>query len=281
MKCGFPIKLGKRSVGCGQCMPCRINKGREWTGRILLEARFIPNKERSTFLTLTYNDENVPSSGNLSHDDLSAFIKALRQDRNYTPYMRFFAVGEYGDRTERPHYHLILFGADPLKYELLFQEHWKKGFTKTGEVNVKSAGYTVGYTTKKLTKMGALGLRGRIPEFARMSKRPPIGHLGVLDIIDKYTTKGGSAGLAKYGDITPVYRVDGKLYPLSYRAKKLIRTTLDINPPVDNPIIEWEMNDAQVTQQRAQQVRDLNNAKNNHDKKRRQSKSATYSRRSL
>ena len=61
------------------------------------------------FLTLTYNDDNLPSDVGLHKDDLQRFFKRLRKALD-TKKIRYFACGEYGDTTSRPHYHAIVFG---------------------------------------------------------------------------------------------------------------------------------------------------------------------------
>lgn len=137
-------------VPCGHCMACRIAKTREWTVRLIHE---LSSWDKSGFFTLTYNDENIPFDGSLNKDELQKFFKMLRKD--ITP-VKYFACGEYGDITLRPHYHMILFGVNYDEIELI-NENWKKGFTYGGTVTADSIQYVVGYIRKKLD-----GLMGRI-----------------------------------------------------------------------------------------------------------------------
>ena len=59
MLCSSPITVtGLGVVGCGQCIPCRINKRREWVGRLTLEAGLYTD---NAFLTLTYDDAHLPT----------------------------------------------------------------------------------------------------------------------------------------------------------------------------------------------------------------------------
>ena len=100
-KPGYPLGL---RVPCGKCMACRIAKRREWAARMLHE---LSSWDDAVFVTLTYNDDHNDDS--LHKRDLQLFIKRLRKslgDRR----IRYFACGEYGEQTERPHYHMILFG---------------------------------------------------------------------------------------------------------------------------------------------------------------------------
>ncbi len=169
--CRFPYAVTQyQHVGCGQCLFCRINQARVWQHRMLLELKM---HEYSSFATLTYNEEHLPADGNLDGSHLRNFIKRLR--RAIEPrYMRYFGVGEYGDQSWRPHYHLALFGIDITEQELI-ELNWKKGFVMLGELNSDSARYMTGYITKGMTNKKSNKLGGRVPEFSRMSLKPGIG----------------------------------------------------------------------------------------------------------
>ena len=93
---------------CGQCYACRIAKSREWASRCVMESKL--HKE-NCFITLTYNDEHLPSDLSLQKDDFTKFIKRLR--KNTGDKIRYYACGEYGDLYQRPHFHACLFGYRP------------------------------------------------------------------------------------------------------------------------------------------------------------------------
>jgi len=147
--------------------------------------------DSSCFLTLTYNDENLPKNGSVDPREITLFLKRLR--RNINGGIRYFAVGEYGDRSWRPHYHMALFGTiDQLAIEVAWQD---RGFVSLGELNSKSAGYITGYVTKGLTnkKMAVLVDKNLHPEFMRSSKgfkKDPVhpGGLGIAAIISMAQT---------------------------------------------------------------------------------------------
>lgn len=149
--------------------------------------------DRNVFVTLTYDDEHMPPSGSLVPADLQKFIKRLRQAvvRDGGTFVssgkgvRFFACGEYGERTGRPHYHALLFnvafgdqhrvGADLFSSDSL-RALWPFGDHKIGELTAKSAAYVAGYNLK--SRYGSwCNLDGEVVErpFLRMSRRPGIG----------------------------------------------------------------------------------------------------------
>lgn len=106
-------------VPCGNCVSCRLNYSRVWADRCLLEAQY---HSSAYFVTLTYSDRFVFRSQyvcdrtgevlealSLRKRDFQLFMKRLRKKFSDQK-IRFFACGEYGSETFRPHYHAILFG---------------------------------------------------------------------------------------------------------------------------------------------------------------------------
>lgn len=146
----------------------------------------------NTFVTLTYNDENLPENG-VTPRELSGFMKRLRTNTGLK--VRYFGVGEYGDVSWRPHYHLALFGFPRCLYGRTRQTHsdgccsvcrsiakaWQgRGRIESATLEKGSAGYIAGYVLKKMTAVDDYRLPpGFEPEFARMSLRPGLG-LGMM-----------------------------------------------------------------------------------------------------
>lgn len=165
---------------CGQCLHCRINKSRVWAHRLMLESRM---HEYSTFLTLTYSDEflplvrAVPGSGAVSElsgptlvpEHVTKFVKRLRRffGRHYGKKLRYYAAGEYGEQTDRPHYHLIVFGLPVSVAETAVPSLWPYGFVSCAAVDDGLCRYVCKYIVKNInwTKGGT-----RIMPFARMSR---------------------------------------------------------------------------------------------------------------
>lgn len=172
-------------IPCGQCIGCRIRQREDWTTRIELEARNY-NPMEVWFITLTYNDDNVPgmilSTGEimrkvqytwkpgserpesvqiLLYTDIQKFLKRLR--KAYSGALRYFCAGEYGEQTARPHYHMILYGWKPTDLKQLYKIHhngyytseWMEKLWGHGQIQIAQAEpatyrYVAGYVTKKM-----------------------------------------------------------------------------------------------------------------------------------
>lgn len=113
-KNGTPYMMAK----CGKCDECRLERVRNWTYKIWLENL---NHKQSCFITLTYADNE--KGKNLNKHDLVKFIKRLR--KKYT--FKYFAVGEYGEKKGRAHYHIIILGWTPPDTRLMHGAKSKKG----------------------------------------------------------------------------------------------------------------------------------------------------------
>lgn len=105
------------SVPCNKCVGCRLDYARSWTCRLMCEQQTLQEDgiNEACFITLTYDNEHLPTGNTLLPSDVSAFMKRLREFYSRVfgvQNIRFFAAGEYGEMRYRPHYHLILFGVD-------------------------------------------------------------------------------------------------------------------------------------------------------------------------
>ncbi|AJK28276.1 putative replication initiation protein [Eel River basin pequenovirus] len=193
------------TVPCGQCIGCRIARKKAWAARCIHEAQM---HDRNCFLTLTYDEENVPPFASLYRPDLVKFKKRLRERlrAKHGIKIKTFECGEYGESFDRPHYHLNVFGWDfpdktlwkrrndnPIFLSDLLEELWPYGYATVGHLTYESAAYTAGYVLKKVTGKAAdkhyeimdvdTGeLFRREPEYCTMSKG--IGS----EYYDKYKT---------------------------------------------------------------------------------------------
>lgn len=185
----------------------------------------------SSFVTLTYADEHLPEGGSLCPRDPQLFLKRLRKAIHPLK-LRYYLVGEYGDRTFRPHYHLALFGVPQEAYQTI-ADAWSVngsplGHVVVGSLTFESAGYVAGYVTKKMTSEDDPRLGGRHPEFARMSTRPGIGADAMDDIADLLFTKAGCAELARLGDVPFILKHGGKSMPLGRYLRRKLREKVGI-----------------------------------------------------
>lgn len=179
---------------CGGCVGCRQERVSSWAIRCRHEAGI---SKESCFLTLTFADEHLPQNGSVSVRDLQLFMKRLR--KRFGRGIRFYGCGEYGDKTFRPHYHVLLFGFDfpdkvfftrrngyPVYKSAALDELWPSGHHEIGSVTAESAGYCSQYCQKKVTGKPADDHYFRVSpvdgqayrvhsEFATMSRRPGIG----------------------------------------------------------------------------------------------------------
>lgn len=169
---------------CGQCIGCRLERARMWAVRCVHEASLYEN---NCFITLTYDDKNLPENGSLCLKDFQSFMKRLRKRSSHS--IRYFHCGEYGDKFARPHYHALLFNHDFTDKKLFSErngfrtftseslsELWPKGFSLVAGVSFESAGYVARYSLKKVTGEKAEDYYGpMVPEYATMSRRPGIG----------------------------------------------------------------------------------------------------------
>lgn len=146
MQCVSPIMLTKENmyVPCGRCTACRIARTRDWTVRMLHEIESWPF---SVFVTLTYDDNNLPGDNSLIKSEFQLWIKRLRRMLKGNK-IKYYGCGEYGEKHGRPHYHAIIYGLS-VEDKPLFLETWNKGFVYVGNVSYNSARYVAGYIQKK------------------------------------------------------------------------------------------------------------------------------------
>lgn len=232
MKCKSPLVREGLKVGCGRCIPCLVNKRRIWTIRLLLESLL---HDDAAFITLTYDDEHLPDDG-LCPKHTQDWLKRVRKLCSPKK-LRFYLCGEYGDITARPHYHVLLFGFPSCRYGRpmvfgrngcpcsncrLIRGSWSFGISYVGEVTKDSAQYVAQYVTKKFGKSGDI-VKGRHPEFNRMSNRPGIG----ADAIDKlFVSTRNEWHQMKFlleGDVPTVINWSGQKWPLGRYLVDLLR----------------------------------------------------------
>lgn len=175
MNCDSPYRVntGEQyiNVPCGRCPLCKRRRVNSWVYRLQKE------DERSSsahFVTLTYNNDFISITPNgfmtLVKRDFQLFMKRLR--KLSLNKLKYYAVGEYGDKTWRPHYHFILFNLEDIDY---ITHAWKDnegnsiGQVHFGDVSSNSIAYTCKYIDKA-ARVPVHDRDDRVPEFSLMSK---------------------------------------------------------------------------------------------------------------
>ena len=181
-------------IPCGQCIGCRLDRSLMWAVRISNELTL---HDQASFLTLTYKD--LPPNNSINKEDLQAFFKRLRFHLEPKK-IRYYACGEYGTKTLRPHYHVCLFGwfpedakaykttedGHPLWTSKILEDIWGHGFCVVGQLTFETAAYTARYVTKKITGDSAQNITVIVHRSLRsLSRRPGIGR----DWAEKYSTE--------------------------------------------------------------------------------------------
>lgn len=204
---------------------------------------------QNAFATLTYSEDRLrfASTGlaTLWPKDLQNWLKRLRAE--IAPVrIRFYAVGEYGDETWRPHYHAALFGLPSCRRGVtgfgrigesahwsrccdmcrLVGETWQHGNVFLGNLELHSAQYVAGYVTKKMTRRNDDRLVGRHPEFARMSNRPGIGSDALWEIASELMRYEPLDDRISQGDVPVALRHGGKQLPLGRYLRKKLRVLI-------------------------------------------------------
>lgn len=205
MTCTKPIDInGDLTFPCGKCMSCRVQRTQEWAIRLMDEAYAW---ESSVFVTLTYSEEKLPEQGLVSKRDLQLFLKRLR--KSYPTPLKYYAVGEYGDQTFRPHYHLIIFGMSAADKHYI-DKAWDLGLTHIGTVTIESCRYVASYVQKKLynkpnernsslfqLSSRGLGLQWAIDNETYLRQQEKITHQGVPMGVPRYYVKKLGLDLSK------------------------------------------------------------------------------------
>lgn len=143
-------------VPCRKCLNCKTLLKIKWINRLEAESY---NWNYIYFITLTYNEQHNPEF--LSKRDITLWIKLLRR-MGYK--FKYFYSGEYGDKTLRPHFHMIMFTNEALNLRRLkdtpngtlytddyLEKLWKRGYLWIGrDFMSKGIAYVAGYVAKKM-----------------------------------------------------------------------------------------------------------------------------------
>ena len=191
-------------IPCGHCFGCKMDIAKTWTTRLVLEMQ---GHKYNYFVTLTYDDEHCPDR--VSKVEFQKFMKRFRKRYGHSS-VRFFACGEYGSETKRPHYHAILMLDYPLDLSAIgvnvfhsaeIADTWKLGLHSVSFAEPACAAYVAGYVVKKQRNPDA-----DLQPFILMSRRPGLGReyfdshdlLSTLKVYGNFGSKSSSAPLPRY-----------------------------------------------------------------------------------
>lgn len=229
-------------------------------------------------MTLTYSDATLPRTSQglptLDPKDLKNWLKRFRAA--IAPLrIRFYAVGEYGGETFRPHYHAAIYNYEmcrngrtlkdvrtgrPLPQRCcdvcrLVHNTWSVdgehiGDVDLGELNDESAQYVAGYTTKKMTAADDSRLLGRYPEFARMSLKPGIGAGFVPFIADAINVLSVDL-VAEQGDVPSALRHGTRIMPIGRYLRRKLRMEVGLAPEAPQSTLDQAKAELQPLRDRA------------------------------
>ena len=261
------VKQGLREIKlpCGKCPECCKDYYTAWATR---GSRELSNWESSVFITLTYDDQNIPPDKSLKKRHIQNFIKRVKKYFGSTKEnpIRQTYCGEYGTNTLRPHYHCVLYNVDfndKKKHYKSTQGHqvylsqtltslWGKGNAEFGYATPASIAYLYKYILKKKTRREKekplnIELDGVTydveHEFIESSRNPGIGAwLRGNDSLKKgyLTVNGTKTKIPKY------YLEDLKINdPNTYEKLKDSKFDYAVNKPIESPLRKAQKEEAQ------------------------------------
>lgn len=213
------------TIGCGHCEECVRKLKKEYVSGLLQERL---TQQKGMFITLTYANNTII---NVSKRDIQLFMKRFRKAYANIQ-LKYFAVSEYGPRTNRPHYHIILYGLNkedlkdcyklPNQQNLYSSKELEKirgnGIVGIGDLNEATIKYVAGYVIKKLDHKSYKNI-GLTDTFILRSK----------EIGKKYFEKNKEKILKNGG----IY-INGHLYPITKYEQRYILGK-------DKPILDYSI----------------------------------------
>lgn len=156
---GEPLK-----VPCGSCILCRKAKRTFLAHRILHDVQSC-YPVGSSFITLTIESDRFATT--LDKSLIQKFNKLLRS-KGYR--YKFVAIGDYGSRTQRAHYHMLGIGL-PIEAAYDIKHCWPHGFVSVDPINSARVNYVLNYMDSfRIQDKDLFRSRGIEPPFRLMSK---------------------------------------------------------------------------------------------------------------
>lgn len=151
-------------IPCRTCECCRADITAQWKDRCKYEfGKF----GVGAFVTFTYDDDNLYFSDgfgrpSLNYEHFHKFMDSIRHRIKHptakmkkqlvrsVPNFKYLAVGEYGDKFERPHYHCLFFGLDFSECKDFLRGSWKYGAIEVDPIKPGAFGYVIKYVQKQV-----------------------------------------------------------------------------------------------------------------------------------
>lgn len=152
------------TLPCGRCLNCISERQKLLADCFEYEYR---QKGCGSFITLTYDDyyhvKNAPhitpdGIASLNKRDAQKWLMRLRSfiidkklDSEYcSKDFKYMLCGEYGDQTQRNHFHCVITGISYRLIDGLLEHTWKYGLTDSGEVKAGGVRYITKYMEKQV-----------------------------------------------------------------------------------------------------------------------------------
>lgn len=184
------------AVPCGKCLACLSNKRQDWSFRLMQEYKV---SSSAFFVTLTYSDKYYPSDHGVSKRHLQLYFKRLRKKARC---LRYYAVGEYGTKTGRAHYHAIIFNADEISIRACWSLQNKVlgrvepiGLVHIGRVTESSVSYVLKYIVQKEEREDGLN-----KPFSLMSRGHALGGNYLTDSMVEWHRANSAVYILRYGE---------------------------------------------------------------------------------
>ena len=248
-------------VGCGKCPLCLGKKGNEWKFRL---KQTMKHATDCWFVTLTYDNTNLPKRSDNGKIQLQRFFKRLRKNYNLSkvaPGFKYFAVAELGGDFGRIHYHILFFNTGWNWYQMHYnaKKTWGNGIVYTEDMNLNRIAYVTKYIHQNIYRKPAYAekyvelkysngqshikkVKIRRPNYFFMMCSKGIG----LELIEssamiKYLVERGD-GTIKDGDFTisiPRYYIEKLPDADKVKAIRLLKAA-DYTKEVDNMWYEYD-----------------------------------------
>lgn len=197
MNCQQPFTIEHNDkdyiVPCGKCLVCLQKRRNDWVFRLSQEHK---RSKCSAFITLTYSPRFYPEQNGLQKRDFQLFMKRLRRN-NPDKKLRYYAVGEYGSKRQRAHYHALLFNWDGDARAL--SKAWSVnvngvatplGIVHIGRVTQSSIRYCTKYVIQRGYLPHSPDGRKLNPPFALMSRQYGLGLWYLTDAVVSWHRSG-------------------------------------------------------------------------------------------